>query len=188
MKNHLWLLSLVFVMGCSIAQNNLPIISEPLDTSPEMQAKFKAEWLKAVDGKVFSGRPNVWGGGGTKFAAVFMFDVEGNLHNTDDDNFVTVKKYYSLHRVLFFKSGTQAVVRFYRSASSTLYSEIYALKISNNNLYRTMNIVDNKFARGFSTVANWDEASYSEDFLDIFATNSTRPYPSTPLKVPATNS
>ncbi|MGL5254859.1 MAG: hypothetical protein ACRC9L_07705 [Brevinema sp.] len=189
MKNYFWLICLtVFVTGCSVSSGQGDARSgETIDTSSTSQEKFKQEWLTAVEGKVFTGRPNVFGGGGSKFFAVFLFDKEGNLHNTDDDNFVTVKKYYSLHRILFFKSGTEAVVRFYRSASSTLYNEIYALKISNNTLYRTDNVI-NKAARGFATVSSWDGATYSEDYMNLFATNSTRPYPADPLVVPDENS
>lgn len=197
MKNHLWLVCLVLmVTGCSVTSNQDTtgdtVVGETIDTSAEAQTRYKQEWLSAVEGKVWAGRPDVWGGGPTKFAGIFLFDTEGNLHNTDDDSFVTGKKYYSLHQVLSFRSGTQAVVKFYKSASPKLASEVYALKISNGSLYRTYNVIDSG-ARGFATTSTWNGRSYSEENMTIFATNPTSThsmyqYPTTPLTVPGADS
>ncbi|MGL5721835.1 MAG: hypothetical protein ACRCY4_05495 [Brevinema sp.] len=63
------------------------------------------------------------------------------------------------------------------------------MEISNNTLYRTSYIVDSA-ARGFSTTSKWDEASYSQTRVELFATNSTRAEakPNPTLTVPPSDS
>ncbi|MGL5721836.1 MAG: hypothetical protein ACRCY4_05500 [Brevinema sp.] len=150
MKNRLWLLSLTLILiGCSVAPNE-DFVLKSIDTSAEAQARFKTEWLTATQGKVFEGLPDIYGGGGSEWFSVFAFDSAGNLHNTsrslqgwtdEDGNLLPGAQpqgYAGLHRIVMFYSGSQAVVAFYKSAASPkLHSEIYALEISNNTLYRT---------------------------------------------------
>lgn len=167
MKQRLWLwLSLILaVVGCSTAPSGDEFALQTIDTSAEKQASYSNQWVANVANRTFSGDPDIWGYG--NYYLEFAFDSAGNLHDQDP----SFPQWYPLHRIVAFKSETEAIVTFYSSASS-FTKELYALEIRDDGLYRTMNFIGTE-NRGFTTMSAWDGATYSTTYLEKIATNDT---------------
>ena len=163
-----WLLLVAFTISCSLIPDP-PTLSESVDISPEIQARYATSWAELIkdihEDNKWQGRANIWGGGSLDMHFWFK---DGDLWDYMDT--VDPDKHYVLH-IPVSKLGTfpahfvdekTAIMYMPSSASPKLYGALYVVRISNDIIYRTRN------ARGFANIANWDGKSVdTSDLIPI---------------------
>lgn len=182
MRNFIYTLALFITVQCSLSTGttkNTSIYFEgaTLNTDPTIQAQYKAEWIKhtkSIKRGSYHGSADVWGDGA--LAMDFWFD-NGNLWDamTTVDNLP-----YVLYHLLsgekdpykpswvnendLFLDGKTAIMYLPNSAASPrLAGNLYLVRITNNELYRTKDS-----GSGFARYQNWNSTTIpSHDLIKI---------------------